>query len=230
MKTFEQYSPCIYNGTVKCSECPQEKGADGCDMFQGRELRKKAFEAGSKESAEEQLLRVIQNKPQTGEMVRLKQVIQAIDQEPEYPGDMPEAMKQAFGGNTDLIIKALKYTVSLTKKSIRKRVDALNAVEPFKIEVYQHDWTPGFAAFNDDGSIQQGATAHISLDLGSFLATIAGTNDLHPKELPYVIAETIMHEVIHSLEAWAGQEFNEEKVEALLQKYREKYKNSPINE
>ena len=164
--------------------------------------------------------------PQTGEMVRLQQVLQAIDQEPEYPGDMPEPMKQALGGNTDLIIKALRYTVSLTKKSIRKRVDALNAVAPFKIEVYQQDWTPGFAAFNDDGSIQLGAPAHLSIDLGGFLASV-DAKDLEKQDLPYVIAESLMHEVIHALEAWAGQEFNEEKVEALLQKYREKYKNSP---
>jgi hypothetical protein len=49
------------------------------------------------------------------------------------------------------------------------------------------------------------------------------TGDLDKKDLPYFVAESLMHEVIHVLEAWAGVEFSEDRVEELLTKYREKY-------
>ena len=89
-----------------------------------------------------------------------------------------------------------------------------------KIEVYQQDWIPGFAAFLDDGSIQQGAKAHIGINIAAFLTAVA-YKDLDKKDLPYVVAESIMHEFIHVLESWAGVEFNEEHIEALLLKYRQ---------
>jgi hypothetical protein len=90
------------------------------------------------------------------------------------------------------------------------------------IEVYQQDWIPGFAAFRDDGSIEATAKAHVVLNLGSFLSAVeAGA--MKRKELPYAIAESIMHEVIHALEAWAGVAFSEERVEQLLAAYRKKY-------
>ena len=87
------------------------------------------------------------------------------------------------------------------------------------LELYQQDWMPGFAAFRDDGSIQQGANPKLGINVGALLAAVA-YKDLSKKDLPYVIAESIMHEFIHVLESWAGVEFNEEKVEALLKKYR----------
>lgn len=95
--------------------------------------------------------------------------------------------------------------------------------DSLKIEVYQQDWIPGFAAFCDDGSVKKG-TAHVCLNVGSLMASVAD-KDFTAQELPYIIAESIMHEVIHVLEAWAGVAFDEEKVEALLMKYREKYGN-----
>lgn len=88
-----------------------------------------------------------------------------------------------------------------------------------EIKVYQHDWMPGFAAFLDDGSVDEKAEAHVSLNIGSFLAAVE-EGDIESKDLPYQIAERLMHEVIHVLEAWAGVEFSEDKVEALLDKYR----------
>lgn len=90
------------------------------------------------------------------------------------------------------------------------------------IEVYQHDWLPGFAAFHDDGRIQEGAKAHVILNLGSLL-TAVHAGDLPKEDLPYMVAESLMHEAIHALESWAGVEFSEEKVEALLAKYQETY-------
>lgn len=93
---------------------------------------------------------------------------------------------------------------------------------PITIEVYQHDFMPGFAAFMDDGSIQSDAKAHVSINVGSLLAA-CDMGDICKDELPYLIAESLMHEFVHVCESWAGVEFSEEKVEALIDKYREKY-------
>lgn len=93
----------------------------------------------------------------------------------------------------------------------------------FSLEVYQHDWIPGFAAFHDDDSINETAKAHVVLNLGSLLSSVE-SEELPVKDLPYMIAETLMHEAIHALEAWAKVEFSEERVEHLLEKYREKYR------
>jgi len=89
------------------------------------------------------------------------------------------------------------------------------------VEIYQQDWIPGFAAFLNDGSIKNG-TAHICVNIGSnMLAVTEGDFDI--KDVPYIITEHIMHEIIHTLESWANTEFNEERVEELLMKYREAY-------
>lgn len=90
------------------------------------------------------------------------------------------------------------------------------------LEVFQHDWIPGFAAFHDDGSLDETAKAHVVLNLGSLLAVVIA-KDLPAQELPYVIAESLMHEAIHALEAWAKVEFSEERIEALTEQYRRKY-------
>lgn len=82
---------------------------------------------------------------------------------------------------------------------------------------------PGFASFLEDGSLAEGAKAHIGLNIGSLLCCVE-TGELPKKDLPYMIAESLMHETIHALESWAKVEFSEEKVEELLQKYRAKYR------
>ena len=92
------------------------------------------------------------------------------------------------------------------------------ASNTISIEIYQQDWIPGFAAFRDDKSLDVTGKAHVVLNLGAFLATVV-TDDLPANELPYFIAESLMHEVIHVLEAWAKVEFNEERVNALIEKY-----------
>jgi len=92
----------------------------------------------------------------------------------------------------------------------------------FSIEVFQQDWIPGFAAFHDDGKINETARAHVVINVGSLLAAVQ-CGDLDSKDLPYMIAESLMHEVIHTLEAWARVQFSEDRVEELLTKYREKY-------
>lgn len=97
------------------------------------------------------------------------------------------------------------------------------------IEIYQQDWMPGFAAFlapaeggMEINEMDDSAKAHVILNVGSLLSAVQ-TGHLDKRDLPYMIAESLMHEVIHVLEAWAGVEFNEERAEALLEKYRERY-------
>lgn len=95
------------------------------------------------------------------------------------------------------------------------------------IEVFQQDWQPGFASFYDDGRLTEGASAHVTLNLGSLLCAVQ-TGDLDRRDLPYLIAETLMHETVHALEAWANVEFSEDRVEELLTRYRAKYDRATI--
>ena len=86
------------------------------------------------------------------------------------------------------------------------------------IEVHQHDWMPGWAALDAD-SLKRGP-AHVALNVGALIAAVE-VGDLAPADVPYVVAESIMHEVVHVLEGWAGVEFDEDRVEALLERYRQ---------
>ncbi|NIX77002.1 hypothetical protein [Microvirga terricola] len=88
------------------------------------------------------------------------------------------------------------------------------------IEFHQQDWIPGFAAFLPGATTPAPqARAFCVLNLGSILATVA-TGDIPASEVPYFIPESMMHEIMHAFEQWAGTEFSEERVEALLAKYR----------
>lgn len=91
-----------------------------------------------------------------------------------------------------------------------------------KIEFRQQDWIPGFAAFRPSATTPDG-DAFFVLNVGSLMAVVE-TGDLPREELPYLVAETMMHEIIHALEQWAGVEFSEDRVDALLEKYREAYR------
>lgn len=100
---------------------------------------------------------------------------------------------------------------------------------PPKIEFHQHDWIPGWAAFldfDDDAcaakQINPESKAFCVLNLGAFIAAIE-LGDMNREDLPYHIAESMMHEVIHAIEKWVGVEFSEERIEALCAAYREKY-------
>lgn len=98
-------------------------------------------------------------------------------------------------------------------------------MDNISIEVYQHDWIPGFAAFRDKGSIDEQAKAHVVLNIGSLLSLVKDKL-MDKKELPYFIAESIIHETIHALEDWAKVEFNEDRIEELLIRYNNKYADS----
>ena len=90
------------------------------------------------------------------------------------------------------------------------------------IKIFQEDFIPGFAGLRTYEDQENCAHAHVVLNVGSLLAMVE-QQDCEAKDLPYVIAESLMHEVVHVLESWAGVEFNEERVEELTEKYREKY-------
>jgi hypothetical protein len=99
----------------------------------------------------------------------------------------------------------------------RKRVADLLG-QRVVIDVYQQDWMPGFAAFLDDGSLAESGRPKFAINLGAFVASVS-TGDIEKSEIPYFVAETLMHEVIHVIEKWAGAEFSEERVDALIEKY-----------
>ncbi len=101
--------------------------------------------------------------------------------------------------------------------------NAPKALKPsVQIEIHQRDWMPGFAGYIE-GSLPETGTGHVLLNLGSLLAAVV-EDDISADEMPYYVAECLMHEVVHVLEEWAGVEFNEERVAALIEKYREALK------
>jgi hypothetical protein len=94
----------------------------------------------------------------------------------------------------------------------------INMKKPLKVKVYQTDWIPGFSAFIK-GSVKKNAEAIIGLNLISVLGAVE-LKEIDKKEVPYVVAKLIMHEVIHALEEWADVEFNEKRVEELIEEYK----------
>jgi hypothetical protein len=96
-----------------------------------------------------------------------------------------------------------------------------------RVEFYQHDWLPAFAAFVPGATVPApDARAFCVVNLQAFLEAVE-TGDLRPTELPYFLAESMMHEIIHVLEQWASIEFSEDRVEALLEKYRTALRSPP---
>lgn len=84
-----------------------------------------------------------------------------------------------------------------------------------RIDVYQDDGIEAFGSYRpglSDGK------AMIGISVERLLGLVA-TDTIPAAELPYVVAETIMHEMLHALEEWAGVAFSEERVEELIQRY-----------
>lgn len=104
---------------------------------------------------------------------------------------------------------------------------ATSSREPI-IEFYQQDFIPGFAAFLPGATTPEG-NAFCVLNLGSILSTV-NTRTVPAADIPYFIAESMMHELMHALEQWAGSEFSEERIEALLAKYRTEFGGSVSDE
>lgn len=87
------------------------------------------------------------------------------------------------------------------------------------VEFHQQDWIPGFAAFLPGATTPSpDSRAFCVVNLGSAMAMLH-TKAIAREDLPYFLAESMMHEIIHVIEQWAGVEFSEDRVEALLAKY-----------
>ncbi len=85
----------------------------------------------------------------------------------------------------------------------------------FKIDVCRYDDMDAFGAYVLD-SIGQPENGLILLNIeGSFGACI--DNDLSVKEL---LIEVLMHEVGHALEEWFECEFNEDRIEKIIESYK----------
>lgn len=55
--------------------------------------------------------------------IPLLAAFQAVDDEPEYPGEMPDEMYEAIRQHKDTMEEALRITVRLTKQAIRLRLE-----------------------------------------------------------------------------------------------------------
>jgi len=92
-----------------------------------------------------------------------------------------------------------------------------------KIRVYQTNFSPGFAFYQAGKRISSTGKALVGLDIGNLLGLVK-SKDIAPKELPYFVAQVLMHEVFHALEDWARVEFNEKRVDQLVAKYEKEAK------
>lgn len=91
-----------------------------------------------------------------------------------------------------------------------------------KIRVYQTNFSPGFAFYQTGRRLSKTGKAIVGLDIGNLLA-LAADNSIDAKELPYIVAQVLMHEVFHVLEEWAGVEFSEARVDKLCRMYARQY-------
>jgi hypothetical protein len=99
----------------------------------------------------------------------------------------------------------------MRKVIIRKKIVA---------RIVQMDGIEGFACYLSP-TAKKGKTI-IGLNVEALIAGIAA-KDFAVKDLPYIVADSIMHEVIHVLEKWAKVQFSNRKVEKLIAAYRKHY-------
>lgn len=132
-----------------------------------------------------------------------------------YHADMEEKMKNVCAEMDRAATDAARSWNKLME------ITRLHQANNFPIiQFFQQDWIPGFAAFIDDGmELKPDSRPFCVLNVGS-LITMHRAGDVDAREIPYIVAETMMHEIMHVIEKWAGVEFSEEKVELLLEKYR----------
>jgi hypothetical protein len=100
-----------------------------------------------------------------------------------------------------------------------KKIDVLGL--KVKADIVQADGIKGFACYLPD-SVRKNKRCIIGLNVFAFIAAIA-MKQLRRKDIPYLMAECIMHEVIHAFEDWAKVEFSHRKVNKLINVYREHY-------
>jgi hypothetical protein len=125
-------------------------------------------------------------------------------------------------GNWGTVRNRARLKAEAELRKARERIAELEQelakAKSLKVEVYQQDWVPGFAAFRDDGSMEEG-TAHVVLNLGAVLCAVA-LGDLDKEDVALVVGENLVHELGHVIEAWAGAEFSEKRVEKLVAMYQ----------
>lgn len=56
--------------------------------------------------------------------IERERCLQAVDDEPELPGDMPDEMWEAIVGDRDATAEAMRVVVRQTKAGIRERIIA----------------------------------------------------------------------------------------------------------
>ena len=54
--------------------------------------------------------------------MKREDVIKAINDEPEYPGRMPDEVWELLKNDRDAMTEALRFAVQLTKQGIRERI------------------------------------------------------------------------------------------------------------
>ena len=78
---------------------------DDCNRQAQAEL---SFKAGVKEGREE----------------ALRLALKAINDEPEFPSDMPDQLWKELSGNREIALLCMRGSVRLTKKGIKERLEA----------------------------------------------------------------------------------------------------------
>jgi hypothetical protein len=101
-----------------------------------------------------------------------------------------------------------------------KKREAIDLIKKeFTIEIIVDDAIPAFGTAWIPDNPEKEETA-IVLNLGSCLLCAVTEPDVDFKTL---VIETLMHEFGHIVERWVGLEASEERINALVEAYRQKY-------
>ena len=103
--------------------------------------------------------------------------------------------------------------------ALMKNIDVLKLT--VKADIVQADGIDGFGCYLQ-GSVKD-KRCIIGLNIEALMGLV-DAKELKVEDVPYVLAETVMHEVIHSLEDWAKVEFSHKKVDKLIEEYRRHYR------
>jgi hypothetical protein len=107
---------------------------------------------------------------------------------------------------------SLQSTLSLMEKYIEEKLKKPN----FKISVQRDDTIEAFGAYYES-SIKDKEGGLVLLNVEACLAAGKVEEDLSVKEM---ILETLMHEVGHALEEWYDLNFDEDRIEKIIDSYR----------
>lgn len=99
-----------------------------------------------------------------------------------------------------------------------------NAID---IKVIIKDDMPAFAGFLA-GSVTEGEPI-VAISLQNMLGAYVCV-DVPREELPYMIAECLMHEIVHALEELFDVPFSEEKIEGLIEEYQKRAQETPSDD